>query len=211
MRRAAAAQLARLAAAGVRGASPRQWYALTELSGPGPVTDGTSGCRRPRWRRFTKCGLRWLLESAAGVSSPSVLRHFGIVIHAAAALAADGADDADITKRIDEAWRHLDFGSAWYSAKQRDQAERMVRKFLDWHRANPRQLVAVEQELRVRVGRGGDHRPGGPAGARRRRHARSSSTSRPDRAGRPMTSWTGTRSSASTSWPCCWARSRSWA
>jgi RecB family exonuclease len=152
VRRAAAAQLARLAAAGVRGASPRQWYALTELSGPGPVTDGDVRLSPSQVETFTKCGLRWLLESAAGVSSPSVLRHFGIVIHAVAALAADGADDADITKRIDEAWRHLDFGSAWYSAKQREQAERMVRKFLDWHRANPRQVVAVEQELRVRVG-----------------------------------------------------------
>ena len=74
------------------------------------------------------------------------------MIHAAAALAADGADDADITKRIDEAWHHLDFGSAWYSAKQREQAERMVRKFLDWHRANPRQLAAVEKDLHVSVG-----------------------------------------------------------
>ena len=153
VRRAAAAQLARLAAAGVRGASPRQWYALTELSGPGPVTDGDVRLSPTQVESFTKCGLRWLLESAAGVSSPSVLRHFGIVIHAAAALAADGADDADITKRIDEAWRHLDFGSAWYSTKQREQAERMVRKFLDWHRANPRRLVTVEQELRVSVGR----------------------------------------------------------
>ncbi|HEX4656610.1 MAG TPA: ATP-dependent DNA helicase [Streptosporangiaceae bacterium] len=153
VRRVAAAQLARLAAAGVRGASPRQWYALTELSGPGPVTDGDVRLSPSQVESFTKCGLRWLLESAAGVSSPSVLRHFGIVIHAAAALAADGADDADITKRIDEAWRHLDFGSAWYSTKQREQAERMVRKFLDWHRANPRRLVTVEQELRVSVGR----------------------------------------------------------
>jgi superfamily I DNA/RNA helicase/RecB family exonuclease len=152
MRRAAAAQLARLAAAGVRGASPRQWYALTELSSPDPVTDGTVRLSPSQVESFTKCGLRWLLESAAGVNTPGVLRHFGIVIHAAAALAADGADDADITKRIDEAWRHLDFGSAWYSAKQRDQAERMVRRFLDWHRANPRELVTVEQELRVRVG-----------------------------------------------------------
>jgi superfamily I DNA/RNA helicase/RecB family exonuclease len=152
IRRAAAAQLARLAAAGVRGASPRQWYALTELSSPDPVTDGTVRLSPSQVESFTKCGLRWLLESAAGVNTPGVLRHFGIVIHAAAALAADGTDDADITKRIDEAWRHLDFGSAWYSAKQRDQAERMVRRFLDWHRANPRELVTVEQELRVKVG-----------------------------------------------------------
>jgi superfamily I DNA/RNA helicase/RecB family exonuclease len=151
-RRAAAAQLARLAAAGVRGAHPRQWYALTELSSPDPVIEGTVRLSPSQVESFTKCGLRWLLESAAGVSSPSVLRHFGIVIHAAAALAADGADDADITKRIDEAWQHLDFGSSWYSAKQRDQAERMVRKFLDWHHANPRELVTVEEELRVKVG-----------------------------------------------------------
>jgi RecB family exonuclease len=152
VRRAAAAQLSRLAAVGVRGASPRQWYALTELSSPDPVIEGTVRLSPSQVENFTKCGLRWLLESASGVSTPGVLRHFGIVIHAAAALAADGADDADITKRIDEAWRHLDFGSAWYSAKQRDQAERMVRRFLDWHRANPRELVAVEQDLRVRIG-----------------------------------------------------------
>src|SRR6202044_4023144 len=54
--------------------------------------------------------------------------------------------------RIDEIGHHLDFGSAWYSAKQRSLAERMVRRFLDWHAANPRKLVAVEQQLKVRVG-----------------------------------------------------------
>jgi superfamily I DNA/RNA helicase/RecB family exonuclease len=150
--RAAAAQLARLAAVGVRGASPRHWYALTELSTPDPVVEGTVRLSPSQVENFTRCGLRWLLESAAGVTTPGVLRHFGIVIHAAAALAADGADDADITKRIDEAWQHLDFGSSWYSAKQRDQAERMVRKFLAWHQANPRELIAVEHDLRVRVG-----------------------------------------------------------
>jgi superfamily I DNA/RNA helicase/RecB family exonuclease len=153
LRRAAAAQLARLAAAGVRGASPRQWYAMTEMSGPGALTDADVRLSPSQVESFTKCGLRWLIESAAGASSPSVLRHLGTVIHAAAVLAADGADDADIAKRMDEIWHHLDFGSAWYSSKQRAQAERMVRRFLGWHRANPRELVAVEQALRVRVGR----------------------------------------------------------
>jgi superfamily I DNA/RNA helicase/RecB family exonuclease len=153
LRRAAAAQLARLAAAGVRGASPAQWYALTELSGPGAVTEGEVRLSPSQVETFTRCGLRWLIQSAAGASSPSVLGHLGMVIHAAAELASDGADDADITKRIDEIWPHLDFGSAWYSSRQRERAELMVRKFLDWHRANPRELVAVERALRVRVGR----------------------------------------------------------
>jgi RecB family exonuclease len=152
VRRAAAAQLARLAAAGVPGAAPRQWYALTELSSAGVPIPGEVRLSPSRVETFTKCGLRWLLEAAVGVGSPAVARDFGIVIHAAAALAAEGADDGDIAKRIDEMWQHLDFGSAWYSAKQRDQAERMVAKFLAWHRRNPRDLVAVEQELSVRAG-----------------------------------------------------------
>jgi len=152
LRRAAARQLARLAAAGVRGASPGHWYALTELSERGPIAAGPVAVSPSQVESFAACGLRWLLESAAGFGTPSAARHFGIVIHAAAALAAEGADDTEISKRIDEIWHHLDFGSRWYSRKQRQQAELMVRRFLDWHRANPRQLVAVERALRVPVG-----------------------------------------------------------
>ena len=55
--------------------------------------------------------------------------------------------------RIDDIWHHLDFGSVWYGNRQRELAERMVRKFLDWHTANPRELLATEQSLRVQVGR----------------------------------------------------------
>ena len=67
-------------------------------------------------------------------------------------LAASGATEQQVAERIDEIWHHLDFGSAWYSAKQRSLAERMVRKFLDWHASNPRDLVAVEESLKVRIG-----------------------------------------------------------
>jgi superfamily I DNA/RNA helicase/RecB family exonuclease len=154
VRRAAAAELARLAAAGVRGAHPREWYALTELSDPGPIVgDGQAVRLSPsQVESFTRCGLRWLLEAAVGAGRTDVLRHLGTVIHAAAVLAADGATERAVAERIDEIWHHLDFGSAWYGAKQRALAERMVRKFLDWHAANPRKLVAVEQSLQVRVG-----------------------------------------------------------
>jgi len=152
VRRAAAAQLARLAAAGVRGAHPRYWYALTRLSDPGPLTGGIIKLSPSQVESFTRCGLRWLLEAAAGAGGQDVLRHLGTVIHAAAVLAAEGTDEAGIGDRIDEIWHHLDFGSAWYSGKQRELAHRMVTKFLAWHRSNPRELVAVEQALRVRIG-----------------------------------------------------------
>jgi RecB family exonuclease len=139
LRQAAAAQLARLAEAGVRGAHPRHWYMLTPLS-PSQVES------------FHKCGLRWLLEVAAGAGSSDVIRHFGVLIHAAAVLAAGGADEAVISERIDEIWHHLDFGSPWYSEKERERARVMVSKFLAWHRDNPRELVDVELPMRTRVG-----------------------------------------------------------
>ena len=154
VRQAAAAQLARLAAAGVRAAHPREWYALTELSEVGPIVAGGEAVRLSpsQVESFTRCGLRWLLEAAVGAGRSDVLRHLGTVIHAAAVLAASGATEQAVADRIDEIWHHLDFGSAWYSAKQRALAERMVRRFLDWHAANPRELVAVEQGFKVRIG-----------------------------------------------------------
>jgi superfamily I DNA/RNA helicase/RecB family exonuclease len=154
IRRAAAAQLARLAEAGARGASPREWYALTELSDSGPIVAPGQAVRLSpsQVESFTKCGLRWLLEAAVGAGRSDVLRHLGTVIHAAAVLAATGASEQAVADRIDEIWHHLDFGSAWYSGKQRALAEKMVRKFLDWHAANPRELVEVEQALKVRIG-----------------------------------------------------------
>ncbi len=155
LRKAAAARLAELAAAGVRGAHPSQWYALTELSDAGPVTgEGETVRLSPsQAESFTACGLRWLLEAATGARAPDVARNLGTVIHAAAMLAGAGAEDDEIGERIDEAWRHLDFGSAWYSEKRREEAHRMVRRFLDWHRANPRKLAGTEEAFRIQLGR----------------------------------------------------------
>jgi RecB family exonuclease len=154
LRQAAAGQLARLADAGVRGANPREWYALTELSDSGPVVAAGERVRLSpsQVESFSRCGLRWLLESAVGAGRPDVLRHLGTVIHAAAVLISEGASAAAVSSRIDDIWHHLDFGSVWYGSRQRELAERMVRKFLDWHESNPRDLLATEQALRVRVG-----------------------------------------------------------
>jgi superfamily I DNA/RNA helicase/RecB family exonuclease len=154
LRRAAARQLARLADAGVRGADPADWYALTELSDAAPIVgDGERVRLSPSHvETFTRCGLRWLLESAVGAGHSDVLRHLGTVIHAAAQLIAEGATEQQVAGRIDDIWHHLDFGSVWYGTRQRALAEKMVRKFLDWHAANPRELLATEQALKVRVG-----------------------------------------------------------
>ena len=101
---------------------------------------------------FDGAASRWLLEAAVGAGRSDVLRHLGTVIHAAAQLTANGESEQAVADRIDDIWHHLDFGSVWYSGKQRALAEKMVRKFLDWHASNPRELIAVEQALKVRIG-----------------------------------------------------------
>jgi superfamily I DNA/RNA helicase/RecB family exonuclease len=154
LREAAARQLARLADAGVRGADPREWYTLTRLSDDAPIVAPGERVRLSpsQVESFARCGLRWLLESAAGAGRTDVLRHLGTVIHAAAVLISEGASERSVASRIDDIWHHLDFGSVWYGSRQRELAERMVRKFLEWHASNPRDLLATEEALRVRVG-----------------------------------------------------------
>ncbi|MGK5553288.1 ATP-dependent helicase [Actinomadura kijaniata] len=159
LRRAAAGHLARLARAGVRGARPENWYAITALSDTGPVIgeDEQITISPSQVETFTTCGLRWLLTSAVGAQEggPNEFSTMGKVVHAVAELAgsAGDLDDVDVGRRLDEIWSELDFRSSWYSDKQREQASRMVDKFLSWHRANPNEIVALEEPFRVDLGR----------------------------------------------------------
>ena len=159
LRRAAAGHLARLARAGVRGAHPDSWYAVTAMSGPGPAftEDEPITISPSQVETFTTCGLRWLLASAVGAQEGDApeFAAMGKVIHAIAEMAgtAGDLDDGDVARRLDDIWEELDFGSAWYSGKQREQAAKMVDRFLAWHRANPNEVVALEEEFQVDLGR----------------------------------------------------------
>ncbi|WP_344239926.1 ATP-dependent DNA helicase [Actinocorallia libanotica] len=159
LRRAAAAHLARLARAGVRGARPENWYAITALSTENaPFGEDEQVVISPsQVETFTTCGLRWLLTSAVGAreGGPGEYSVMGKVIHAVAELAGSVPEvtERHLAGRLDEIWSELDFRSAWYSEKQRTQAGRMVEKFLDWHRENPNEIVALEESFKVDLGR----------------------------------------------------------
>ncbi|WP_378285058.1 ATP-dependent helicase [Actinomadura rugatobispora] len=159
MRRAAAGHLARLARAGVRGARPENWYAITALSDPGPAfaEDEQITISPSQVEAFTTCGLRWLLASAVGAQEggPNEFSTMGKVIHAVAEMAGadDGVTEVDLARRLDDIWNDLEFRSSWYSEKQRDQAATMVDRFLGWHRDNPNEVVALEESFKVDLGR----------------------------------------------------------
>ncbi|WP_239128945.1 ATP-dependent helicase [Sinosporangium siamense] len=154
MRRVAAGHLAKLAAAGVRGAHPDDWYALTDLSDERPIgwPDGVVRISPSAVESFTRCGLRWLLETAVGGGGTDAARGLGTVVHAIAVLAATGMPSEEhLGRRLDEIWGELDFGGVWFNRKQRAVAEKMIARFVRWHHENPRKLVALERDLTARV------------------------------------------------------------
>ena len=162
LRRAAARRLARLAEAGVRGAHPREWYALTALSDDAPLLPERATVRMSpsQIEQFQTCGLRWLLESAVGARSAEPVTHLGSVIHALAALAdavdageLERMDRDDLLVRLDEVTAGLDFGATWFNRRQRDWAAQMLDRFFAWRQGNPRDLVATEQPFDVRLER----------------------------------------------------------
>lgn len=157
VRHEAARQLARLAAAGVQGAHPNDWYALTPISDDRPLSwpDGVVSISPSAVESFTKCGLRWLLETAVGAAGTSTAQGLGNIIHALAVLAATDLPSEDLLgDRLDQIWNDLDFGGVWYNRKQRQVAEQMIGKFLRWHKENPRELVALEEAFTAMVSEG---------------------------------------------------------
>ncbi|GII57022.1 DNA helicase [Planotetraspora thailandica] len=154
MRREAAGHLARLARAGVPGASPHDWYALTTLSDDRPLgwPDDIVRISPSAVESFTKCGLRWVLETAVGTGGSGVAQSLGSVIHAIAVLAAE--DGADLMGRLDDVWDEFDFGGVWFNRKQRKVAEQMIERFVRWHENNERDLVAQEESFTAVVSEG---------------------------------------------------------
>ncbi|GGO82069.1 DNA helicase [Nonomuraea cavernae] len=157
VRQKAAQQLARLAAAGVQGAHPGDWYALTTMTDDRPLSwpDDIVRISPSAVESFSKCGLRWLLETAVGAAGTSSAQGLGTVIHALAVLAATDLPNEDLLgERLDEIWNELDFGGVWFNRKQRQVAEQMIGKFLRWHKENPRELVALEEAFIATVSDG---------------------------------------------------------
>lgn len=158
LRREAAAHLARLAVAGVPGAHPNDWYALTPISDERPLSwpDDIVRVSPSAVESFSKCGLRWLLETSVGAGGTDAARGLGTVVHALAVLAATdmSIDQETLGKRLDEVWDELDFGGVWYNRKQRVVAEEMISKFVAWHEGNPRTLVGTEEAFTAMVSEG---------------------------------------------------------
>jgi superfamily I DNA/RNA helicase/RecB family exonuclease len=166
LRRAAAARLARLADARVDAADgssaslvpfaqPDQWWGMraqTESKVPvrgddalvlsGSTIDGIG-----------KCALRWFLSREAGGATPTTTAiGFGNVIHVLAQRIAEGELEPDVPAlldQLDSIWSQLRFAAPWVSKRERAEAEAALSRFVAWHRATGRRLVASEHRFSV--------------------------------------------------------------
>jgi superfamily I DNA/RNA helicase/RecB family exonuclease len=154
-RERAAAQLARLAKAGVPGADPRTWYGLADVSTIDPLwTDEDEVRVSPSTVEvLTKCPLRWLVERHGGTDTAELPSITGSLVHALAQAAAEGADPEKLRVALDQAWATVDAGAPWFSRRERQRIERMVDAFRDWMSSSRAELsqVAVEWGLDIKV------------------------------------------------------------
>ncbi|MEV0000790.1 ATP-dependent DNA helicase [Micromonospora sp. NPDC050980] len=153
-RHAAAGELARLAAAGVPGAHPDDWWGLRGLSDDRPlVDDGTAVRVTPSaMESALRCSLRWLLERHGGSGPASAAQGVGNLVHAAAMLAEDASVDREaLLEYVAARFDAIELAARWMVGPERQRAEAMVDKLLRWLAGNPRRLLAIEHEFAVRL------------------------------------------------------------
>nr|WP_010693975.1 ATP-dependent DNA helicase [Saccharopolyspora spinosa] len=161
-RQRAAAQLARLANAGVPGASPEAWYGLPASSSSTPLVTGDDPVKvsPSTVDILAKCPLRWMVERHGGQDTAELASVTGTLVHALVQAAADGADTDQLHKALDDAWESVDAGAPWFSRKERKRVEGMLDAFLTWLVQSRAELtqVGVEKDLDITV----PGREGGP-------------------------------------------------
>ncbi|SCF12797.1 ATP-dependent helicase [Micromonospora mirobrigensis] len=153
-RQAAAGELARLAAAGVPGAHPDQWWGLRPLSDDRPLVDEGDPVRvtPSAMESALRCSLRWLLERHGGSGPASAAQGVGNLVHAAAMLAEDAsADRTALLEYVAARFDAIELAARWMVGPEQARAEAMVDKLLRWLAGNPRRLLAIEHEFAVRL------------------------------------------------------------
>ena len=156
LREHAAAELARLAAAGVRGAAPEQWWGLAPQTDEGPVArpDRPVPVSPSKIDAFLRCEVRALLQEFGARDGEQLSASLGTLVHEIAASAPADADLPELERRLDEKWDELDFGAAWFAANERRRAGQILARLVDWLRGSRDrlQLVGIEQPFAAPVG-----------------------------------------------------------
>ncbi|MFZ2174640.1 MAG: ATP-dependent DNA helicase, partial [Rhodococcus sp. (in: high G+C Gram-positive bacteria)] len=133
--RRAARQLARLAAAGVRGAHPDEWYGIAEPSTGAALwseEDGPVALSPSTVDLLNTCPLRWLLERHGGTDGDNTHAIAGTLVHTLVQALAGNIPADQVTKVLEKAWESIDLGSGWYSRRELERTREMLGTFTAW-------------------------------------------------------------------------------
>jgi superfamily I DNA/RNA helicase/RecB family exonuclease len=165
LRAAAARRLARLAAessgdrALVPMADPSTWWgtrAATRSVRPVRDPDQPVPVSASIVDAFDVCPTRWFLaREAGGVARQHQSANVGEMVHALAQRVAtgelqpgrDGVEE--LMGHVEKVWDRLEFRTPWAKARELDRIRAALARFLDWHYANPRTLLGVEEGFRA--------------------------------------------------------------
>ncbi|RDH77599.1 ATP-dependent helicase [Mycolicibacterium moriokaense] len=150
VRACAAAQLARLADAGVSGADPTHWYGMTAPSSDEPLWSGDDHVVRlspSTLQTLADCPLRWLLERHGGSDGRDVRSAIGSLVHA---LVADpDMNETQMVAELEKVWEKLPFDSEWYADNELARHRSMLSTFAQWREQTRGQLTEVGTEVEV--------------------------------------------------------------
>jgi superfamily I DNA/RNA helicase/RecB family exonuclease len=162
VRACAAAQLARLAEAGVPGAAPTQWHVTTATSTDAPLWSGEDHVvtmSPSTLQTLTDCPLRWLLERHGGTDGRDVRSVLGTLVHAL--VSNPGATEAQMHAELERLWEELPFESRWFSANELERHRTMLSTFAQWHAQTRHEFTEAGSEVDVEgVLSRGDDGPG---------------------------------------------------
>ena len=153
----AAAALARLAAAGVPGASPDDWWGLAAATTEGPLQpdpDEPVHVSPSKLERFEESQLDWFAERIGGGES-MLSSAIGTMLHWVLETAT-APDPALLLAALEGRWRELDFEAAWIGEREHRLAERMIGSIAAYLRSTEAEgwtAIGGETPFEFRVGR----------------------------------------------------------
>lgn len=153
-RRQASRQLARLAAAGVAGAHPSEWWTTTDVSTSESLRIPTR-LSPSRIESLLACPMREVLQRMVQLDS-SLHMVWGVMAHAYFEAVGRGADEAAAREAVMEARRTADDAPAWKLDRDVAEFEAMLVRAHQWLTSSRGtfEQVAVEADINVEVAPG---------------------------------------------------------
>ncbi len=148
----AAVLLARLAADGVPGAHPDQWYGL---AGPSTAVvlwnpeDGPVAVSPSSVELLTTCPLRWVLERHGGQDGAAVAALTGTLVHTLVQAIAGHTPEADVDAELARTWTAVEVGAPWFAAHELARTRTMLATFRTWWERTRGELTEVGTEVDV--------------------------------------------------------------